>query len=135
MFNKAQSAFYADIENFDVSPIQAKPLLQQDVLEKFLDPRLKIPRKNLHQISWMIQAAAACIHSEESRRPDIDEIIDMLRGRESDSIYTKKNILPGNSCLIDSYNHSQQTRSEMKSHLALAMLGVAEFDNDDLYRS
>lgn len=83
----------------------------------------------------MIQAAAACIHSEESRRPDIDEIIDMLSGRESDSIYTKKNILPGNSCLIDSYNHSQQTRSEMKSHLALAMLGVAEFDNDDLYRS
>ncbi|KAL3376313.1 hypothetical protein AABB24_002982 [Solanum stoloniferum] len=112
----------------------AKPLLQQDVLEKFLDPRLKIPRKNLHQISWMIQAAAACIHTEESRRPDIDEIIDMLRGRESDSIYTKKDILPGNSCLIDSYNHSQQTRSEMKSHLALAMLGVAEFDNDDLYR-
>ncbi|MCD7455607.1 hypothetical protein HAX54_028772 [Datura stramonium] len=111
----------------------AKPLLQQDVLEKFLDPRLKFPGKNLHQVSRMIQAAAACIHSEESRRPDIDEIIDMLRGRESDSIKTK-DVLPGNSCMIDCNNQSQQTRSEMKSHLALAMLGVTEFDDDELYR-
>ncbi|KAJ8550047.1 hypothetical protein K7X08_033754 [Anisodus acutangulus] len=85
----------------------AKLLLQQDALEKFLDPRLKFPRKNLHQISRMIQAAAACIHSEESQRPDIDEIIDMLRGRESDSINTKKDILPSNSCMIDCYNQSQ----------------------------
>ncbi|KAK4347924.1 hypothetical protein RND71_034263 [Anisodus tanguticus] len=111
----------------------AKPLLQQDVLEMFLDPRLKFPRKNLHQISRMIQAAASCIHSEESQRPDIDEIIDMLSGRESDSVNTK-DILPGNSTMIDCHNQSQQTRSEMKSHLALAMLGVTEFDNDDLYR-
>ncbi|XP_060193096.1 probable serine/threonine-protein kinase PBL7 [Lycium barbarum] len=111
----------------------AKPLLQQDVLEKVLDTRLKFPRKNLHQISRMVQAAAACIHSEESRRPDIDEIIDMLRGRESDSINRNNNILPSNSCMID-YNQLQQTRSEMKSHLALAMLGVTEFDDDDLYR-
>ncbi|PHU24855.1 hypothetical protein BC332_03187 [Capsicum chinense] len=110
----------------------AKPLLQQDVLEKFLDPRLKIPQKNLHQICWMIQAAASCIHSEESRRPDIDEIIDMLRGRESDS--NTKDILPGNNYMIDSHYQFQQIRSEMKSHLALAMLGVAEFDDDDLYR-
>ncbi|KAJ8544838.1 hypothetical protein K7X08_017421 [Anisodus acutangulus] len=111
----------------------AKPLLQQDVLEMFLDPRLKFPRKNLHQISRMIQAAASCIHSEESQRPDIDEIIDMLSGRESDSVNTK-DILPGNSTMIDCHNQSQQTRSEMKSHLALAMQGVTEFDNDDLYR-
>lgn len=106
--------------------------MQQDVLQKFLDPRLKIPQKNLHQICWMIQAAASCIHSEESRRPDIDEIIDMLRGRESDS--NTKDILPGNNCMIDSHYQFQQIRSEMKSHLALAMLGVAEFDDDDLYR-
>ncbi|CAN4123630.1 unnamed protein product [Withania somnifera] len=110
-----------------------KPLLKQDVLEKFLDPRLNIPQKNVHQITRMIQAAAACVHSEESRRPDIEDIIDILRGRESDSINTK-DILDGNSSLIDCYSQSRQTRIEMKSHLALAMLGVAEFDNDDIYR-
>lgn len=110
---------------------QAKPLLQQDVLEKFLDPRLKVPRKNVHQISRMVQAATACIHSEESRRPDIDEIIDILRGREPDSFTKKKTILPSNSYVIDP--QLQQTRNEMKSHLALAMLGVADFEDDDLY--
>ncbi|XP_016434739.2 pto-interacting protein 1 [Nicotiana tabacum] len=109
----------------------AKPLLQQDVLEKLLDPRLKFPRKNVPQISRMVQAATACIHTEESRRPDIDEIIDILRGREPDSFRRKNTILPSNSCVIDS--QLQQTRNEMKSHLALAMLGVADIEDDDLY--
>ncbi|KAJ8545927.1 hypothetical protein K7X08_018510 [Anisodus acutangulus] len=57
----------------------AKPLLQQGTLEKLLDPRLKSPQKNLDQIARMTQAATACIHSEESRRSNMDEIIVILR--------------------------------------------------------
>ncbi|KAK4367922.1 hypothetical protein RND71_011714 [Anisodus tanguticus] len=110
----------------------AKPLLQQGALEKLLDPRLKFPRKNLDQIARMTQAAAACIHSEESRRSNMDEIIAILRGTEVRSLTRKKSI-SSNNCVIECYPQLQRTKSEMKSHLALAMLGVPDFEDDDFY--
>lgn len=109
---------------------QAKPLLQQGALEKFLDPRLKFPQKNLQQIARMTQAAAACIHTEESRRSNMDEIIAILRGTEVRSLTRKKSI-SSNNCVIDP--QLQRTKSEMNSHLALAMLGVPDFEDDDFY--
>lgn len=98
-------------------------------VEELLDLRLKCTLRNSTQIARMIQAAAACISSEESRRPGIDEIIAILRGEE-DLIYSsrKKHNFSG---IIDCYPQLQQTKSEMKSHLALAMLGVSEFEDDD----
>ncbi|TMX04675.1 hypothetical protein EJD97_005964 [Solanum chilense] len=108
----------------------AKPLLQQGSLEKFLDPRLKFPQKNLQQIARMTQAAAACIHTEESRRSNMDEITAILRGTEVRSLTRKKSI-SSNNCVIDP--QLQRTKSEMNSHLALAMLGVPDFEDDDFY--
>ncbi|CAI9758437.1 unnamed protein product [Fraxinus pennsylvanica] len=105
----------------------AKPLLQQGAVEKLLDPQLKFTEKNSNQIARMIQAASACINSEESRRPNMDEIIATLRGKDSDCLRRNKSIL-GNS--IDCCPQLQRTRSEMKSHFALAMQGV-EFEDDD----
>ncbi|KAH7556960.1 hypothetical protein JRO89_XS11G0018800 [Xanthoceras sorbifolium] len=109
----------------------AKPLLHKGMaaVEELLDPRLKCTLRNTTQIARMIQAAAACISSEESRRPGIDEIIAILRGEE-ELIYSsrKKHNFSG---IIDCYPHLQQTNSEMTSHLALAMLGVSEFEDDD----
>ncbi|CAK9163589.1 unnamed protein product [Ilex paraguariensis] len=82
----------------------------------------------------MVQAAAACINNEESRRPNIDEIISILRGAESNSPNRKKSGFPGNNCIVDCYSQLQQTKNKMKTHLALAMLGVSELkDNDHLY--
>lgn len=104
---------------------QAKPLLQQGS-EKLLDTRLKLTSKNTRQVSRMIQAAAACINNEESRRPHMGEILTILRGKES----RKKAILTGNSPGTDFYPQLHRTKSEMKSHLALAMLGV-DLDDDD----
>ncbi|XP_011002778.1 PREDICTED: serine/threonine-protein kinase CDL1-like [Populus euphratica] len=109
----------------------AKPLLQKgkEAIEELLDPRLKCTLRNTTQITQMIQAAAACISNEESRRPGIDEIIGILRGEEQ-PIYSnrKKSNFSG---IIDCYHQLQQTKSEMNSHLALAMLGVSEFEDDD----
>lgn len=80
----------------------------------------------------MIEAAAACVTSEESRRPAIADIIAILKGEEQ-PVFSKrkKSGFLGNGCVIDCYSQSQQTTSEMKSHLALAMLGVSELEDDD----
>ncbi|KAL3640388.1 hypothetical protein CASFOL_015356 [Castilleja foliolosa] len=110
----------------------AKPLLQQGSLEKLVDQRVKLTRKNSVQITQMIKAASACVRNEESHRPGIMEVVTILRGDESRGLVSrKKTILPlGNSTVIDYHPQLQQTKSEMKSHFALAMLGV-EFEEDD----
>lgn len=99
-------------------------------IQELLDPRLKCTSKNSNQITRMIEAAAACITNEESRRPAICEIISILKG-EGEPLYSRKkrSSFPGNACVIDC--HSQQAKSEIKSHLALAMLGVSELEDDD----
>lgn len=113
------------------SMLQAKPLLQKgnEAIEELLDPGVKCTSRNAAQISQMIQAAAACVSNEESRRPGIDEIISMLRGEEQPIYLNRKK--SNFSGIIDCYPQLQQTKSEMKSHLALAMLGVSEFEDDD----
>ncbi|XP_059642769.1 probable serine/threonine-protein kinase PBL7 [Cornus florida] len=111
--------------------VWAKPLLQQGEIERLLDSQLKFTPKNSNQIARMVQAASACINSEESRRPGIDEIIGILRGEEPNCSNRKKSSFPGSGFVIDCYPQLQRTRSEMRSHLALAMLGVSEFEDDD----
>ncbi|KAJ6936090.1 hypothetical protein NC652_010972 [Populus alba x Populus x berolinensis] len=109
----------------------AKPLLQKGkvAIEELLDPRLKCTLRNTTKITQMIQAATACISNEESRRPGIDEIIGILRGEEQPFYSNRKK--SNFSGIIDCYPQLQQTKSEMNSHLALAMLGVSEFEDDD----
>ncbi|KAL5539713.1 hypothetical protein UlMin_043750 [Ulmus minor] len=112
----------------------AKPLLHKGkgAIEELLDPQLKCTLRNSNQMARMIEAAAACVTSEESRRPAIGEIISILKGEEQPVLSRrKKSGFMGNGCVIDCYPQLQQTNSEMKSHLALAMLGVAEFEDDD----
>ncbi|PIN19729.1 Serine/threonine protein kinase [Handroanthus impetiginosus] len=110
----------------------AKPLLQQGGLEKLLDQQLKFTQKNSTQMNAMVRAATACIN-EESRRPEMSEIVKILRGEEPKGAERKKAILPSNSTIIDSCPQLQQTESEMKSHFALAMMGVEFEDNHHLY--
>ncbi|XP_050230232.1 probable serine/threonine-protein kinase PBL7 [Mercurialis annua] len=110
----------------------AKPLLQKGkgAIEELLDPRIKYTFRETGQITQMIQAAAACVSNEESRRPDINEIIGILKGEEEPIICTNKK-KSNFSGIIDCYPQLQQTKSEMNSHLALAMLGVSELEDDD----
>ncbi|XP_065849547.1 probable serine/threonine-protein kinase PBL7 [Euphorbia lathyris] len=108
----------------------AKPLLQKGKggIEELLDPQIRPHTlKKIRQITQMIEAAAACVSNEESRRPGINEIIGILGG-EKERVYSSKK-KSNFSGIIDCYPQ-QQTKSEMRSHLALAMLGVSEFEDD-----
>lgn len=115
----------------------AKPLLQQGSIEKLLDPRIKFTKRNLDQIARMIKAADACVHNEESKRPNMEVIISILKGVEANSKPRKTltATLSSNNYVTDSYPQIRQSKNEMKSHLALAMLDVSEFedDHDHLY--
>lgn len=102
-----------------------------EAIEELLDPRLTCTRKNSVLMDRMIRAAAACVTNEESRRPGMKEILSILKGDEGGiELRTlssrKKSNLSG---IIDCYPQLQRTKSEMKSHLALAMLGVTEFED------
>lgn len=111
----------------------AKPLLHQGSVEKILDPRLKFTKKNSTQVARMVRAATACIHNEELRRPDMGEIVSILRENEPKSGLSsrkKTTLFPGNSNITECYPSLRRTKSEMKSHFALAMLGV-EFEDED----
>lgn len=85
----------------------------------------------------MIKAADACINNEELKRPNIDTIILILNGVEANHTIriTPGTALSSNNYVTDSYPQIRQTKNEMKSHLALAMLGVTEIedDHDHLY--
>ncbi|XP_010274711.1 PREDICTED: serine/threonine-protein kinase BIK1-like [Nelumbo nucifera] len=111
----------------------AKPLLEEGrgALHKLLDPRLKLTPHNSTKVTRMVQAAAACINSEESRRPSIDQAIAVLRGDENYCSNRNTPTFAGNGCILDCYTHLQQTKSDMQSHLALAMLGVSDLEDDD----
>ena len=118
-------------ENTSFYLLQAKQLLQQGAIEELIDPNINFTQKNLKQITRMVQAAAACISNEESRRPNINEVITILREVQTNSSNKKKSSFPGNGSVTDCYTPLQQSRSDMKDHLALAMLGVSEVENDD----
>ncbi|KAK7321503.1 hypothetical protein VNO77_32221 [Canavalia gladiata] len=112
----------------------AKPLLKKGkgAIEELLDPQLKYKLRYSNQMARMVDAAAACVTNEESRRPSIHEILAILKG-EVEPVFSRrrKSGYLGNGYLIDYYPQLQQTNNEMKSHLALAMLGVSECEDDD----
>ncbi|XP_047969022.1 probable serine/threonine-protein kinase PBL7 [Salvia hispanica] len=109
----------------------AKPLLQQGGVEKLLDPRLGFTPKSMSQVTRMARAAAACINNE-LRRPEMGKIVTILKGKES-TFLTRSNTLR-NSGVTDSHRELLQTKTDMKNHFALAMLGVELDDEDSLYR-
>ncbi|OVA01744.1 Protein kinase domain [Macleaya cordata] len=112
----------------------AKPLLQQGsgAFKQLLDPKLKLRPHHSRQMTRMVEAAAACINCDESSRPSIDQVIAILRGEENYS--SNRSESPDLSgCVSDCYPqlHDSQTKSDMRSHLALAMLGVSDLEDDD----
>ncbi|XP_010450541.1 PREDICTED: serine/threonine-protein kinase CDL1-like [Camelina sativa] len=114
--------------------VWAKPLLQRGIeaIEELLDPRLGCTRKNSVEMERMIRAAAACVINEESRRPGMEEIVSILKGEEGLEPKTHSSGKNTNIAgMIDTYTQLQQTKSEMKCHLDLAMLGVTELEDDD----
>ncbi|XP_021993484.1 uncharacterized protein LOC110890206 isoform X1 [Helianthus annuus] len=99
----------------------------------------QIHLKNLDQIAQMLKAAHACIyHNEESKRPNMDAILSILKGVEANPRLRKTPAatpLSSYNYATEGYPQIQQTQNELNSHLALAMLGITEFedDHDHLY--
>lgn len=110
---------------------QAKPVLQQGEMEGLVDPNMNYTNKNLKQIHRMIEAAGACIESDESRRPNMKEIISILTQVEPSFRHKKKSSLCGKGYVHDHYSQLKRTKSEVKNHFALAMLGVTGYEDDD----
>ncbi|XP_076943166.1 putative serine/threonine-protein kinase PBL7 [Bidens hawaiensis] len=111
----------------------AKPLLQQGFIQELLDPRINFTQRNLDQITRMIQAADACIHNEESKRPNIDVVLSILKGVEANPKLRKTPAgtpFSSNHYAFDGYPQIPQTKNDLNSHLALAMIGVSEFEDD-----
>ncbi|XP_021755017.1 probable serine/threonine-protein kinase PBL7 [Chenopodium quinoa] len=107
----------------------AKPLMDQgdSAFDSLLDPRAKVTPKSSKLITQLVRAAAACVSGEESSRPSINEAIILLRGegclvKGKASLGSRRSYVPP---------ILQRTKSEMKSHLALAMLGASELEDDD----
>lgn len=109
----------------------AKSLLQQGATGELLDPRLKPSSYNSSQVARVVRTAAACINSEESARPSIGEVISMLQGDESGS--TNRSFARNSSARGYSQSNNLQMKNDVNSHLTLAMLGVADIEDDDFY--
>ncbi|GAB4827977.1 hypothetical protein Ancab_034864 [Ancistrocladus abbreviatus] len=111
----------------------AKPLLDQGstAIKSLLDRRAKLTPKSSVQIKRMARAAAACVNCDESGRPGIDEVITLLRGEELSCSINRRTGTLGYA--TNSYSQAQQTKSEIRNHFALAMLGVSELEDDDYF--
>ncbi|URE39503.1 proline-rich receptor-like protein kinase [Musa troglodytarum] len=114
---------------------EANPLLRQGTMaaEELIDPRLKPGCYRSSEMSRMIHAATACLNSEETGRPNILEVIGMLRGEDACS--SDWSMLRANGCLAGygaQPHDASAAKSDMSGHLALAMLGVSD-EEEDLY--
>ncbi|MQL96009.1 hypothetical protein Taro_028688, partial [Colocasia esculenta] len=113
----------------------AKPLLQQGetAIEGLVDPRLKLTSYSQVEISRMVRTTAACLNSEEARRPRISQVIGMLHGTEENcedwSVFTGSGCFAGFSPQLQ----DPQAKNDMRDHLTLAMLGISDNEEDDVY--
>ncbi|OAY78928.1 Serine/threonine-protein kinase PBS1 [Ananas comosus] len=108
---------------------RARPLLQQGegAMEKLLDPRIKLDSNSSNEMSRMVHAATACLCCEDSGRPSIDQVIAILQGQGNCG--GDWPIFMGHGCFVgygSTRLHGLLEMSDVKSHLALAMLGYQE---------
>lgn len=111
---------------------QAKPLLRRGkgAVDELLDPRLRGGAVSRVKLCRMVRTAAACLREEEAARPTIGGAMGMLlQGEEEEEELTggRRRAAVISS---DDGGNLQQAKSDMRGHLALAMLGVSDADED-----
>lgn len=113
--------------------VKAKPLVRKGAVEELVDPRLNNLSCDLSQVTRLAQAAHACLTSDESARPSIDQVALLLRGREHGTP-AGVSCIPRNGSIGCYFQSCElQANNERKSHIALAMLGVTDFEEAELY--
>ncbi|KAG0482740.1 hypothetical protein HPP92_010824 [Vanilla planifolia] len=114
----------------------AKPLLLhgEDEMEKLVDPRLMPRAYCRNEMSRMVGAAHACLNAEDSTRPSMDQVVAMLLGEENACVQCS--LFGGNGCLAGycSQPCEPQEKWDVGGHLALAMLGVSDEEDDSCGR-
>ncbi|CAM6069005.1 unnamed protein product [Sphagnum tenellum] len=113
--------------------IWARSLLEERNLEKLVDPRLG-NKYNVSQMQTMISVSALCVTQSAQRRPHINQVLKMLLGEEEHdggAVSIEFDEEDGSNCEgTPNYMHSNSSKVDLQTHLALAMLGVDD-DNDD----
>ncbi|CAM6008500.1 unnamed protein product [Sphagnum balticum] len=114
--------------------IWARSLLEERNLEKLVDPRLG-NEYNVSQMQTMISVSALCVTQSAQRRPHINQVLKMLLGEEEHDggggVSIEFDEEDGSNCDgTPNYMHSNSSKVDLQTHLALAMLGVDD-DNDD----
>ncbi|CAK9872106.1 unnamed protein product [Sphagnum jensenii] len=113
--------------------IWARSLLEERNLEKLVDPRLG-NEYNVLQMQTMISVSALCVTQSAQRRPHINQVLKMLLGEEEHDgggVSIEFDEEDGSNCEgTPNYMHSNSSKVDLQTHLALAMLGVDD-DNDD----
>ncbi|KAG0471417.1 hypothetical protein HPP92_015963 [Vanilla planifolia] len=111
----------------------AKPLLLQgeDAIGKLVDRRLP-PNSCWKELSRMARAANACLCTDDSKRPSIDQVLDLLIGEDdacNQSLLTRSGSLTG----FGSQFHGPRVEGDIGGYLALAMLGISDDDDNVSY--
>lgn len=113
--------------------MKAKPLIREGAVVELIDPRLNNLSCDLNQVARLAQAARSCLTSEESARPTIEQVVSLLRGREHGTP-AGVSYIPRNGSIRCYFQSCElQANNEMKNHIALAMLGVTDFEEAELY--
>ena len=71
------------------------------------------------------------LHGGYKQHTIFSKEISSINNRKQCASRRRKSGYFGNGYVIDYYPQLQETNNEMKSHLALAMLGVPECEDDD----
>ncbi|CAK9256543.1 unnamed protein product [Sphagnum jensenii] len=119
--------------------IWARPLLDERNLDKLVDPRLG-STYNVCQMQTMISAASLCVQQSSQRRPQISQVLKMLgednNGKEEGLSSLQKHGLgvsmdsdEEEGSHFDGSPNYRDHEADIRTHLALAMLGVDA--NDD----
>ncbi|KAJ3674141.1 hypothetical protein LUZ60_006133 [Juncus effusus] len=117
----------------------ARPILQQGEagINKIIDPNLNLNTTNQNaELSLLARAASLCLTTNDSHRPDINQILSMLQTQNPNPNDSDWPVLKHSGCLsLTGFgsNYPLEKSDEMKSHLALAMLGVEDNEEDEMY--
>ncbi|XP_002965549.2 U-box domain-containing protein 51 [Selaginella moellendorffii] len=107
-----------------------RPLLESGNLEKLVDPRLQ-DDYDVQHMKLMVLAAALCLRQSPQHRPRMRRISRLLSGDEENSLLWANRELKlckgeEQHCIDEDYARPSTSDCEVRTHLALAMLGVED---------
>ncbi|EFJ15841.1 hypothetical protein SELMODRAFT_422414 [Selaginella moellendorffii] len=107
-----------------------RPLLESGNLEKLVDPRLH-DDYDVQHMKLMVLAAALCLRQSPQHRPRMRRISRLLSGDEENSLLWANRELKlckgeEQHCIDEDYARPSTSDCEVRTHLALAMLGVED---------